>query len=139
MKKPRDERMKQIRAPKTTMLLKICPKDDSNNIIDRAQSRKREKEKRFNLIQNQRKKQKKERSRARRKARKITEKAEVDGLESAKHLLTATIDQYTTLLGDNTADTENMNKRSCQSRRKEHPNKQLVRRSSRVATNKANF
>lgn len=90
MKRTKSEQTKPIRVPKTNKMLKICPKDDSGIIIGRARSKKKEEEKRFNSMMTQRKKHKKQKNRAQRRTKKVKQKDEIEGLESAKHLL----DQY---------------------------------------------
>lgn len=99
MKRPKSEKTKLIRGPKTEKILKICPEDDSSTIIGKARSRKKEKGKRFNFMMTQRKKDKKQKSQARRRIKKLEQKNEIEGLESAKHLL----DQYNTISSESPA------------------------------------
>lgn len=90
MKWHKSEQTKPIGGSKTNKMLKICPKDDSRIIISGSRSRKKKEKKQFNSMMTQAKKHKKLKNRAQRRTKKVKQKDEIEGLESAKHLL----DQY---------------------------------------------
>lgn len=88
-----------IVAKKSMKKLKICPQDDSLDIIRRHEMKKKEHENQAKKRKNQQQIKKRSRKKAEKKLRGEAAKAEVDGLVSAKQMLSATMDQYNASIG----------------------------------------
>lgn len=151
VKPPRAEGVGHMRATRATRKLKICPEDDSHDIINRVQSGFIENEKQFKLRDSLKKRNKKTKYRARRKAKEEIQNAEIEKCKSAKQFMISTMDQYHTQTGESFAESQNMNTENCStdarpgkrkrctdSPGKQHSPTQFIRRSSRRSKNKAN-
>lgn len=125
---------------------KICPPDDSIDIIKRIQSKNIMNQTKFKTRQNQRRNRKRSVGRANKALKKEAAKAEVDGLNSVQQLFADTMDHCNTSSANAVSEQTNTNTKSIALRTKRKPKsttlpeKQQIqpnpRRSNRVSMSK---
>lgn len=81
-------------------MLKICPQDDTKQIIERMQTKHKEHEEQLRVKENARKQHKKANYRARRNARRNAISTEARETESTKQLIIETMDEYNSVTGN---------------------------------------